>query len=100
MMTDKHELLTQLQDQIAIWKSEMKILEAKAEGATVEAKAQCREALDALRSQCEAGEATLDEWKDKAEDAWDSFQAEAEESLAAVKVSVTDSIDRVKAFFA
>jgi chromosome segregation ATPase len=96
----KNECLAKLNAEIEEWKCEMKALEEKAEGAGDEVKAKCCEAMDALRGQCEEGEAKLEEWKAKAEDAWEDFQEEAKESLAAVKTSVADSIQRIKAFFA
>lgn len=99
-MANKNELTEKLEKQIADWKCEMKALEEKAEGAGDEVKAKCGEAMDALRCQCEAGEAKLEEWKAKAEDAWDDFQQEAEDSLAAAKTAVADAIQRIKAFFA
>ena len=99
-MTTKKECLDRMNAQIEDWKCEMKALEEKAAGAGEDVKAKCQEAMNALRCQCQEGEAKLEEWKAKAEDAWDDFQQEAEESLAAAKAAVADSIQRIKAFFA
>lgn len=99
-MTDKNEFIGKLEAQIAEWKSEMQTLQGKAEGATEEVKAQCNEAIAALRNQCEAGEVKLAEWKDKAEDAWEDLQDEAEKTFANFKSAAADSIDRIKSFFA
>jgi predicted nucleic acid-binding Zn-ribbon protein len=99
-MTGKNEFVEKLQAQIEEWKGEMKSLEDKAEGASDEVKAKCNEAMEALRCKCEEGESKLAEWKGKAEDVWEDFQKEAEESLTAFKTSVSDSIERIKSFFA
>jgi len=99
-MTDKNEFVEKLQNQIEEWKCEMKSLEEKAEGASEEVKAKCGEAMDALRCQCEAGETKLEEWKAKADDAWEDFQKDAEETFAAFKASTADSIEKIKSFFA
>lgn len=99
-MTDKNEFVAKLQDQVEAWKSEIKSLEDRAEGASDEVKAKYGEAIDALRGKCAEGEAKLEEWKAKAEDAWVDFQKDAEETLSAFKTSVGDSIEKIKSFFA
>jgi chromosome segregation ATPase len=96
----KKECLDKMNAQIEDWKCEMKALEDKAADAGEEVKAKCQEAMDALRCQCQEGEAKLEEWKAKAEDAWEDFQDEAEDALTSLKTSMSDSIQRIKAFFA
>lgn len=83
-MSNKKGLVQKLENQIADWKCEMTVLEEKPEGAGEDANAKCCEAMDALRCQCQEGEAKLEEWKAKADNAWEDFQQEAEESQAAV----------------
>ena len=99
-MPEKNEIVERMQGQLEEWKCEMKALEDKAAGASDETKAKCNEAMDALRCKCQEGEAKLEEWKATAEDAWEDMQQEAEESFAAFKASVTDSIQKAKSFFA
>jgi ElaB/YqjD/DUF883 family membrane-anchored ribosome-binding protein len=99
-VADKNELIARMQGQIDEWKCEMKSLEEKAESASEDVKANCCAAVDELRCKCEEGEAKLEEWKAKAEDAWAEIQADAEQTFDRFKASIADSIDRVKSYFA
>ena len=98
-MANKNECLDMLQAQIEAWKCEMKSFEEIAAGASEEVKAKYCGAMNELRCKAEEGEATLEQWKATAEDAWESLQEEAEKTFATFSASMADSMRRIKSLF-
>ncbi|MDD1650114.1 MAG: hypothetical protein LUO80_06935 [Methylococcaceae bacterium] len=99
-MSTKDEYIAKFKTQLTEWEGDLKVLQAKADSLTAEAKAELDEQVILLKSQWEKGQAKLAEIADAADDHWDDLKDEAEEQWTALTDSVKGSVEKLKSYFA
>jgi hypothetical protein len=99
-MSTKDEYIAKFKTQLTEWEGHLKVLQAKADSLTGDAKAELNEQIVALKGKWEEGEAKLGEIADQADDHWDDLKDEAEEKWTALTDGVKGSLDKLKSYFA
>jgi len=99
-MSTKDEYIAKFKTQLTEWEGDLKVLQAKADSLTDDAKAELDEQITALKGKWEEGQTKLGEIADAADDHWDDLKDEAEEKWAALTDSVKGTLDKLKSYFA
>lgn len=98
-MSKKDVYIERISQQLSYWKSEIKILELKAEIAAEDIKEQGKEKLDALQQFYESTEGKMEEWIAASGEAWEAIEEIAEQQLDAADAAMKDSLDHIKTIF-
>ena len=99
-MSTKDEYIARFKTQLTAWEGDLKVLQAKADSLTDDAKAELDEQIVALKSKWEEGQAKLGDIANQADDRWDDLKDEAEEQWAVLTASVKGSVEKLKSYFA
>lgn len=99
-MSTKDEYIAKFKTQLTEWEGDLKVLQAKADSLTDDAKAELDEQITALKGKWEEGQTKLEEIADAADDHWDDLKDDAEEKWTALTDGVKGSLDKLKSYFA
>lgn len=99
-MSTRDEYIAKFKTQLTEWEGDLKVLQAKADSLTAEAKAELDEQITVLKGQWEKGQTRLSEIADAADDHWDELKDEAEEQWTALTENVKSSVEKLKSYFA
>lgn len=100
MMSTKDEYVARFKTQLTAWEGDLKVLQAKADSLTDDAKAELDEQITVLKGKWEEGQARLAEIAEAADDHWDDLKDEAEEKWTALTDGVKGSLDKLKSYLA
>jgi arsenate reductase-like glutaredoxin family protein len=98
-MSQKDIYIEKLTQQLEYWKSEIKILELKAEVAAEDIKDQGMDKLEALKQFHDSTEGKLEEWIAASEEAWESIEDVAEQQLTTAEAAMNNALDHIKSLF-
>ena len=98
-MTTKDEYVAKLKAQLYEWHQDLEELKVKAETASGDARLKLQAQIAELHTKWDEGHAKTQEILHAADERWDELKAETEEKWGELKVSVKDSIERIKSHF-
>jgi lambda family phage tail tape measure protein len=98
-MSQRDIYIEKLNQQLEYLKSEIKILEIKAEDAADDIKDQSKDKLEALREFYDSTEGKMDEWVAASEEAWESLEDAAEQHISTADAAMKNALDHIKKLF-
>jgi phage-related minor tail protein len=98
-MSQRDIYIEKLNQQLEYLKSEIKILEIKAEDAADDIKDQSKDKLEALREFYDSTEGKMDEWVAASEEAWESLEDTAEHHISTAGAAIKNALDHIKKLF-
>jgi lambda family phage tail tape measure protein len=95
-MGEKDIYIERLSQQLEDWKAEISELEAQAESAGEDIHEHCEGALDALKKYYASTEASVEDWLESTDDAWEILEEKAEQKMEAATTAIKTAISHIR----